>query len=64
MAPRTSHSPPLNRLLRIKQAADLLQISTKTIRRRIQDGRLRAYFIAQQWRIDPRDLQRFIERGE
>jgi excisionase family DNA binding protein len=60
MAPRPSHPPPLNRLLRIAEVADLLQVSTKTIRRRIQDGRLRAYFIAQQWRIDPRDLQRFI----
>ena len=64
MAPRPSPPPPLNQLLRIKQAAELLQVSTKTIRRRIQDGRLRAYFIAQQWRIDPRDLQLFIERGE
>ena len=64
MAPRPSLPPPLARLLRIAEVADLLQVSSKTIRRRIQDGRLRAYFIAQQWRIDPRDLQRFIERGE
>jgi excisionase family DNA binding protein len=64
MAVRPWPPPPLNRLLRIKQAAELLQVSTKTIRRRIQDGSLRAYFIAQQWRIDPRDLQLFIERGE
>jgi excisionase family DNA binding protein len=64
MAARLSHPPRLDRLLRIAEVADLLQVSTKTIRRRIQDGRMRAYFIAQQWRIDPRDLQRFIERGE
>jgi excisionase family DNA binding protein len=64
MAPRPSLPPPLARLLRIAEVADLLQVSSKTIRRRIQDGRLRAYFIAQQWRIDPRDLQRFIEHGE
>ena len=63
MAPHPSH-PPLARLLRIAEVADLLQLSTKTIRRRIQDGRLPARFIARQWRIDPRDLQRFIERGE
>ena len=64
MAPPPSYPSPPARLLRIAEVADLLQISAKTIRRRIQDGRLRAYFIAQQWRIDPRDLQRFIERGE
>jgi excisionase family DNA binding protein len=62
--PRPSHPPPLCRLLRIAEVADLLQVSSKTIRRRIKDGRLRAYFIARQWRIDPRDVQPFMERGE
>jgi excisionase family DNA binding protein len=64
MAPRPSHRPPLERLLSIAEVAELLQVSTKTIRRRIQDGRLPAHFIARQWRIHPRDVQRFVEYGE
>jgi|HubBroStandDraft_3_1064219.scaffolds.fasta_scaffold2387359_1 excisionase family DNA binding protein len=41
----------LEPLLTIRQAADLMQVSDKTVRRRITDGSLIALRIGSQWRI-------------
>ena len=47
-------------LLTIKQAAEHLQVSSKTIRRWIDTGDLIAHRLGRQWRISAADLQTFI----
>lgn len=47
-------------LLTVEQAAGRLQVSTKTIRRRIRDGSLKAHSIGRLWRIRPEELEAFI----
>ena len=50
-------------LLTIKQAAEHLQVSSKTIRRWIDTGDLIAHRLGRQWRISETDLQTFIRMG-
>ncbi|HIO37994.1 MAG TPA: DNA-binding protein [Rhodospirillales bacterium] len=52
------HCPP--RPLTIKQAAEHLQVSPKTLRRWIDTGNLIAHRLGRQWRISETDLQSFI----
>jgi excisionase family DNA binding protein len=47
-------------LMTLAQAAEQLQVSIKTLRRRIADDSLAAHRIGRQWRIDPRDLDDFL----
>ena len=47
-------------LLTIKQAAEHLQVSSKTLRRWIDTGDLIAHRFGRQWRISESDLQTFI----
>lgn len=58
MRPRTDAAP--ERLLTIPEAAELLRVSIKTIRRWIDGGDLTAAKLGAQWRIRPRDLDRFV----
>jgi len=53
-----------NRLLRIDQAAKILNCSTKTITRLITDGELLALKIKTCWRIDECDISAYITRGK
>jgi excisionase family DNA binding protein len=53
----------LEPLLTIRQAADLMQLSDKTVRRRIADGSLTALRIGSQWRIQSRDLRAFLREA-
>jgi excisionase family DNA binding protein len=48
------------RLLSIRESAEILNTSVKTVRRRIADGQLRPIRIGRLLRIDPADLQDFI----
>lgn len=48
-------------LLTIKQAAKLLNVSERTIRRMINDGRLDATEIRFSWRIRPEEIDRIRE---
>lgn len=50
--------PVTERQYTIPEAASLLQVSEKTVRRMISDRRLRAYKIGAHIRIDPADLGR------
>jgi excisionase family DNA binding protein len=50
----------LDRLLTIKDVAELCRVSTRTVRRWIDDGTLTAAKLGAQWRIRPRDLEHFI----
>jgi excisionase family DNA binding protein len=48
--------------LTIKQAAALLNVSTKTIQRRIADGSIEAYRLSERAiRIDPKNLQKWLD---
>lgn len=47
-------------LMTIEQAAEHLQVSTKTIRRWIKSGDLVAHRFGHQWRISKSDLLAFI----
>ncbi|ANK82137.1 MAG: hypothetical protein TEF_16075 [Rhizobiales bacterium NRL2] len=48
------------RLLTIPDIADLHQVSEKTVRRWIEARELPAAKLGNQWRIRPRDLERFV----
>ena len=45
----------------VRDVADLLRVSEVTVRRWIKDGELRAIDIGKGWRIDPADLDSFLE---
>jgi len=49
------------RLLTIREVAAQLGCSTKTVRRLITSGTLRAVRLGRDWRIDDLDLRAFIE---
>ena len=50
----------LSVLLTIVQTAEVLRVSTKTVRRWITAGDLVAHRFGHQWRISESDLQAFI----
>ena len=52
--------PPLEPLLTIRDVADICDVSTKTVRRWIKAGELPAIRLGRQWRIVPRDFERFL----
>jgi excisionase family DNA binding protein len=58
--PAQPFARPLEPLLTIKQAAALLQVSEKTIRRRIEEGGLVAHRIGARLRIAPRDVADYL----
>lgn len=47
-------------LLKIKQVAQELSMSIKSVRKLIRDGKLHAVKIGKLWRVDEADLQAFI----
>ena len=55
------NTDPPQRLLTIKDAAAVLQVSDKTVRRWIDAGDLVAHRIGRQWRVSQGDLETFIK---
>ncbi len=53
----------LPRLLTLKEAAGILRVCTKTVRRLIKDGKLTAVSAGRQKRIRERDLRAYLERS-
>ena len=53
-------APTLPRLLTLKQTADHLQVSVKTVRRWIDAGDLIAHRLGRSLRVGESDLQTFI----
>jgi excisionase family DNA binding protein len=51
------------KFLTVKDVAELLQVGEVTVRHWIKDGELRAIDVGREWRIAPRDLEQFVERG-
>ena len=60
MTRQPSPLPAPERLLTIPEAAALLRVSVKTIRRWILGQDLPAAKLGLQWRIRPQDLNRFV----
>ena len=55
------HPTPLEQFLTIPEAAELCRVSDKTVRRWIKSTELPAARLGNQWRIRPKDLQRFFD---
>jgi excisionase family DNA binding protein len=52
--------PHIPNLITIKEAAGILRVCPKTVRRRIADGTLKASKISNRVRIDLRDLKAYF----
>ena len=51
-------------LLTLEEAARRLNVSVATVRRMIRDKELVATKLRGDWRVDPVDLEAFIDRGK
>ena len=60
MSNTSSQKTERQRLLSIKDAAEFLGLSTKTVGRWIKAGELNAHQLGRQWRISPEDINRFL----
>ena len=58
----TTNTSRLPRLLSIKDVAKVLQVSTKTIRRWINDADLRVHRFGRQLRVSEEDLAAFVNK--
>jgi excisionase family DNA binding protein len=52
------------RLLTLSEAADLLQVSTRTLQRMIRNGQLPAFKVGGQWRVRETQLRQWVENRE
>jgi excisionase family DNA binding protein len=49
-------------LMRLDEVAELQGVCTKTVRRQIHSGQLTAILVGGQYRVDPVDYARFLQR--
>lgn len=54
--------PTLQPLLEVAHVAHRLSASPEFVRRLLRDGKIAGIRFGKRWRIEPRDLQAFIER--
>jgi excisionase family DNA binding protein len=52
------------RLLTLSEAANLLQVSTRTLQRMIRKGELPAFKVGGQWRLRETQLRQWVESRE
>jgi excisionase family DNA binding protein len=52
------------RLLTLSEAANLLQVSTRTLQRMIRNGELPAFKVGGQWRVRETQLRQWVEIRE
>ena len=52
------------RLLTLSEAANLLQVSTRTLQRMIRNGELPAFKVGGQWRMRETQLRQWVENRE
>jgi excisionase family DNA binding protein len=50
-------------LLKLSRVAELLDLSSKSVRRMIESRELIAIRVGGQWRVDPRDLAAYLARN-
>ncbi len=60
MSDTSSQKNQRQRLLSIKDAAEFLGVSTKTVERRIKARELKAHLLGRQWRIAPEHLDQYL----
>ncbi len=60
MSDTSSQKNQRQRLLSIKDAAEFLGVSPKTVERRIKARDLTAHRLGRQWRIAPEDLDQYL----
>lgn len=55
----------IRRPLTLAQVAEVLQVSVKTVRRRVESGEIRAFQAAERgtWRVRPEWLEEYMEAG-
>lgn len=51
------------KLYTVTEVAAILKVHRETILRWIAEGKINAFKVGKEWRIDEKDLQEFIERG-
>lgn len=54
-------TPPDERLLDIREAAEFLKLSTRTVREYVKRGEIRGKLIGNRWRFRRADLDAFFE---
>ena len=60
LTPLALHGPP--RLLEVSHVAHRLSSSQEFVRRLIREGKLAAIRLGTRWRVDPLDLQAFLDQ--
>jgi excisionase family DNA binding protein len=61
LEPQLRQTPHPTRLLEVHEVAYQLKCSQETVRRLIRERKLAAIRLGTQWRVDPPDLQAFID---
>ena len=54
--------PQYTRLLSIKEVAQLLHVSDRTVKRRIAEGELAGHKVGHQWRLAKTDVEDYLRR--
>jgi excisionase family DNA binding protein len=54
----------MDKIYTVQQVSELLKLSTKTIKRYIHDGKLKASWFGNRWRIKQKEITRFIDERE
>jgi excisionase family DNA binding protein len=59
-----TETPPIgDRLLTLREAADVLRFSTRTVREYVQRGEIEGRIIGRRWRFRRADLDAFYEKA-
>jgi len=59
-----TETPPIgDRLLTLREAADVLRLSTRTVREYVQRGEIEGRIIGRRWRFRRADLDAFYEKA-
>lgn len=45
-----------------QQVADILQLDVRTIRRNVNEGKIKAYKVGKSWRITEEDLKEYLTK--
>ena len=62
--PKTDTAPPIGgKLLTLREAADVLHLSTRTMREYVQRGEIEGRIIGGRWRFRRADLDAFFENA-
>ena len=60
---QTGHVPTRENLLTLKEAAEVLRLSTRTVREYVKNGEIKGKIIGKRWRFRRADLDAFFENA-